>query len=208
MKRLSVLFIFLSILVLSVSSFSASSEEYRLDAGDVLGISVWGYQELQMPELMIRPDGKIAIPLVGEITAVGLTPAELTATLTKALSDYIKDPKVTLNVVQFRTTRVYVLGEVGKPGLYELVKEHRVLDALSSAGGFTKLASKSQIYLIRSADPDNFVKINLMDILKKGDLRQNYVLNEGDLLYLARGRIDFATDIFPIIEGLYFIRHF
>jgi len=208
MKKWVIVLIFLSISALSGSSFSASDVEYRLDAGDVLGVSVWGYQELQMPELMIRPDGKIAIPLVGEIKAAGLTPGELATALTKALGEYIREPKVTLNVVQFRTTRVYVLGDVIKPGLYELLKEHRVLDALGSAGGFTKFAAKTKVYLIRSGDSNHFVKINLTNMLKKGDLSQNFVLNEGDLLYLARGRVDIAGDILPIIQGLYYMRHF
>lgn len=183
------------------TGLAASAEAYRLGSGDVITVSVWGYPELQVPELTIRPDGKIAIPLVGEIQAAGLTPVELTAEITRSLGDFVKEPKVTVNVIKFRTTRVYVLGEVNKPGLYEIEKEHRVLDALAAAGGFTRSSDKGKVYLVRKDDQKNYTLINLNELLKKGDMSQNYILNDGDTLFLARHKLDYMKEILPFITA-------
>jgi polysaccharide export outer membrane protein len=230
------------------------SDTYRLGAGDSLVISVWGYQELENSEktpLIIRPDGKFSFPLVGEVTAAGLTPRELTERLTVCLSEYLKEPKVTVNVAKFRTmplvrefeasgltltqltanitqaiketigearltaeltkfgaTRVYVLGEVNKPGLCEVEKEHNVLDAIGAAGGFTKGANCRRVYLVRKGQTDQYTEIDLNRMLKKGDLRQNVTLNDGDVVYFARNKLNFFQDILPIISGIYYINHF
>jgi polysaccharide export outer membrane protein len=230
------------------------SETYRLDAGDSLVISVWGYQELENSDknpVIIRPDGKFSFPLVGEVTAVGLTPHELTERLTDCLSEYLKEPKVTVNVAKFRTmplvrefeasgltltqltgnitkaiketigearltaeltkfgaTRVYVLGEVNKPGLCEVEKDHNVLDAIGAAGGFTKGANCRRVYLVRKGQTDQYTEIDLNRMLKKGDLRQNVTLNDGDVVYFTRNKLNFFQDILPIISGIYYINHF
>jgi polysaccharide export outer membrane protein len=225
--------------------------DYRLGAGDSLVISVWGYPELENSEktpIIIRPDGKFSFPLVGEVTAAGLTPDELTRQLTLVLSEYLKEPHVTVNVAEFRTmpmvrefqaagltlaeltsaitaalqttipdarltaelvkfgtTRVYVLGEVAKPGLCEIEKDHNLLDAIGAAGGFTKGANCKRVYLVRKDQTDHYTEINLDRMLKKGDLRQNVTLNEGDVVYFTRSRINFAQDILPFITAWYYI---
>jgi polysaccharide export outer membrane protein len=227
------------------------SASYRLGSGDVLNIGVWGYPELQSPETVVRPDGKISFPLAGELTVNGLTPVELNQKITLALREFVKDPKITVNVVKFRTvplvgefeaegltvqeltakitaalqesaaearvavdivkfrtTRVYVLGEVNRPGLCEIEKDHYLLDAISSAGGFTKNANRKKVYLVRSGQTDSYTRINLDNILRKGDLSQNYLLNNGDLLFLGRSGIDFVRDILPFITAAYQINHF
>jgi polysaccharide export outer membrane protein len=232
-------------------------ETYRLGAGDAVTISVWGYKEFEnsdSPEkaqLIIRPDGKLSFPLVGEVAAAGLTLSELTQKMTLALSEYLKEPKVTVNVVKFRTmplvrefdakgltlaeligditttlketirdarltaelvkfgtTRVYVLGEVTKPGLCEVERDHNLLDAIGAAGGFTKGANCKRVYLVRKGQTDHYTEINLDRMLKKGDLRQNVALNEGDVVYFTRNKINFAQDILPFITSLYYINHF
>lgn len=205
MKKLGclipILLLLLLLLLISVTEIDADGE-YRLGFGDILGISVWGYTELQIEPLAIRPDGKIAVPLAGEIQAAGLTPQELTSKLTAALGQYIIAPKVTVNVVKFRTTRVYVLGEVGKPGLYELEKGHHLLDALSAAGGFTRGSAKNKVYLVRNGQHDKYTLINLNKILRKGDLSQNYLLGEGDVVFLTRNTLDYVRDILPFITAM------
>jgi polysaccharide export outer membrane protein len=226
-------------------------ETYRLGAGDLLGIDVWDYQDLTGIQIVVRPDGKLSFPLVGELTAAGLTPRELTEELTLALGKYLKAPQVNLNVVKFRTiplvrefdaqgltlreltatitaalkettaearltaeilkfgaTRVYVLGEVNKPGLCEIERDHNLLDAIGAAGGFTKGANRKRVYLVRKGQTGRYTEINLDRMLKKGDLRQNYCLNDGDMLYLGRNKIDFAKDILPFITAIYQVKHF
>lgn len=98
-----------------------------------------------------------------------------------------------------------MLGEVKKPGLYELEKSHRVLDALGKAEGFTEKAAKKKIFLIRKGAEEP-VLVNINNFLKKSDQSQNYVLNEGDCLYLtSNGKIDIVRDIMPFISGAYMV---
>ncbi|MPN03009.1 hypothetical protein SDC9_150232 [bioreactor metagenome] len=129
--------------------------------------------------------------------------------LTGGLSNYVKNPKVTANVFKFRTTRVYVLGEVPKPGLYELDKRHNLLDAISAAGGYTKEAAKKKVHIIRHNQTDKPIQANLLNLLQRGDMTQNYALREGDVVYLSNnGRIDFAQDIMPFLTGAYYMNEF
>ncbi|HYH03943.1 MAG TPA: polysaccharide biosynthesis/export family protein [Bacillota bacterium] len=207
LKKVAGLVLVMISLIISVAVL-AEPADYRLGPGDVLGIDVWGYKEMQYPEVIVRPDGKISFPLVGEVTAAGMNAAELTGKLTTALSAYVKEPKVTINVVKLRTVRVYVLGEVTKPGLCEIDKSHNLLDAIGAAGGFTKSADAKRVYLVRNGQTDSYTEVNLDRLLKKGDLSQNYALNNGDVVYFTRNKVDFARDILPFIAAAYQIKHF
>lgn len=185
---------------------TALAEDYRLGPGDVLNISVWGFEDLQVEQIAIRPDGKLAFPLVGEVQADKLTPGELTANIAAELNDYFTNPRVTVNVVKFRTTRIHVLGEVPKPGVYELDKRHNLIDAISAAGGYTKDAAKKKVHIIHVEQDGKLVQANLFNLLHRGDVSQNYTLREGDVVFLSsNGRIDFAKDIMPFISAAYLI---
>lgn len=193
-----------ALLALNVACVSAQADEYKLGPGDVISVGVWGYEDLKNEELVIRPDGKLSFPLAGELTVQGMTSGELTAALTTRLGDYVKDPNVTVNVAKFRTTRVYVLGEVNKPGMYELEKQHNLLDAIGMAGSYTKRAAKKEIFVIHKDNVDKPRKVNLLKLLKNGDISQNVALNEGDVVYLtSNGKINFATDILPWFSAVY-----
>ena len=196
--------------LLMVSSLVFASE-YIMCPGDQLEIVVIGNEDINTTTLatnkyIVRPDGKLSFPLIGEIDTTGLTVSQFTNMMQTRLGEYIVQPHVTVNITQLGTTRVYVLGEVKKPGLYELVKSHNVLDAIGIAEGYTKDAAKKKVFLIHKDHKGEPLKINLNDLLKKGDTSQNYALVEGDLLYLtSNGRIDFARDILPIISVAYMI---
>lgn len=193
-----------ALLALNVACVSAQADEYKLGPGDVISVGVWGYEDLKNEELVVRPDGKLSFPLAGELTVQGMTSGELTAALTTRLGDYVKDPNVTVNVAKFRTTRVYVLGEVNKPGMYELEKQHNLLDAIGMAGSYTKRAAKKEIFVIHKDNVDKPRKVNLLKLLKNGDISQNVALNEGDVVYLtSNGKINFATDILPWFSAVY-----
>lgn len=194
------LVLFVSIFLLLGLSLVGTAQDYFLSTGDCLDISVYGYQELQVKELVIRPDGKIGFPLVGEVQAAGLTPGTLSANLTKSLAEYVINPRVTVNVVKFHTIRVYVLGEVSRPGMYEIEKQHNLLDALSMAGGYTRFTSKKSVYIVEKATGKH-IRVNLKKLLTKGDLTQNRQLNDGDVVYLGRNGLSFVTDILPLITG-------
>lgn len=197
------IFVFTCILLVMAYS-SVMAEEYRFAPGDVLSIGVYGYEELQIKELVIRPDGRLAFPLVGECEAKGRTVAELTKILTERLSEYVKDPHVTVNVDKFHTTRIYVLGEVIKPGMYEIEKQHNLLDAISVAGGFTQKAAKKKVFVLKQGQPDHPVVINLLSLLQRADMSQNIALADGDVVFLTRNnKIFFAKDIMPFISALY-----
>lgn len=207
-KKLSVL-LFACLLALSAI---AQAEEYMMCPGDRLDIVVAGHEDISTDvgaaggKYIVRPDGRLSFPLIGELDITGKTVDAFTKELEKRLAEYIINPRVTVNIAQLGTTRVYVLGEVNKPGLYELEKSHKVLDAIGKAQGFTKDAAKKKVFLVRKDHKGEPVKVNLNDILKKGDVSQNHTLQEGDLLYLtSNGRIDFAKDIMPFISGAYMV---
>ncbi|MDR3591509.1 MAG: polysaccharide export protein [Negativicutes bacterium] len=208
MKSWVVIFVALFMLVSPV----AQAAGYVLRAGDALDINVMGFDELnQKPAggTVIRPDGTISFPFVGELMAQGLTAGELGEYLATELKRYYNDPMVTVNVLKFNTTRVYVLGEVNRPGLYELDRHRNLTEALGLAGGWTKDAAKTKILIIhidKKGTPD---KINLMELLKKGDLSQNPTLSEGDIIYLSdNGRVNIAQDILPYVTTAYLTRYY
>ena len=172
---------------------AASAEEYIMTPGDQLQIYVLGHPDISSTRAnsdssyTVRPDGKLNFPLVGEIDVNGLTVFEFTNLLTKELSEYIINPKITVNVAKLGTTRVFVLGEVKNQGMHELTKSHRVLDALGAAGGFTEKSAKKNIYLVRNGvrEADRVQKLNILNYMKKGDMSQNLILQEGDCLFLT-----------------------
>ena len=184
----------------------AAAEEYIMSPGDQLQIYVLGHPDISSTRAntdsayTVRPDGKLNFPLVGEIDVNGMTVFEFTQLLTKELSEYIINPNITVNVAKLGTTRVFVMGEVNRQGMYELTKSHRVLDALGAAGGFTQKAAKKNIYLVRNVgQPEEIVqKLNINNFLRKGDVTQNLVLHEGDCLYLTSNHKITLADVLLI----------
>ena len=209
MKRIvGSLFVLLLVLLWVTDVGAAISDDYRLGFGDVINIAFGasGYDTgLQDKEFAVRPDGKIAFPLIGEVQVEGLTVNELTQTINNLLSKYIKDPQVTLSFIKFRTIRVYVLGEVANPGVYEISKSHNLLDAIGSAGGFTKYANKKEVYVVHKST-SQYQKADLNKLLKKGDLTQNYELGEGDVVYLTPNGLSFLNEVLPYISTAYQIK--
>lgn len=183
-KILSVIVIW--IVLTGVPIQTAFSQEYILGPGDVLSIGVYGHEELQMKDLVVRSDGKIAFPIVGEVQAGGLSILQLTERLAASLSDYVKQPTLLINIEKYRTTRVYVLGEVPRPGMYEIEKQHNLLDALGMAGGFSKNTAKKKVIVIHKDDPNHPLKVNLLNLLEHADMTQNVVLYDGDVVYFTR----------------------
>ena len=190
---------------------TACAEEYYMRPGDELNIVVTQQQDLgnsstnQSP-FVVRPDGNVSFPLVGEIHAEGMTVSQFTAVLQQGLSRYIVDPDVSVNISKLGRVRVYVFGEVRKPGAVELDKGHTVIDAIGAAQGFTRDTAKKKIFLIHQDQPKSLIPINLNNMLKTGDMSQNVTLREGDILYLTKNhRIDFARDIAPILSSVYMV---
>lgn len=197
--------------LLTCSSLTAAapSNDYIMTPGDQLQIYVLDHPDLSSTRAnadssyVVRPDGKVEFPLIGTIDTTGKTVAQFTAELKARLSEYIVNPDITVNVAKLGTTRVFVLGEVNKPGMHELTKGHRVLDALGAAGSFTEKAAKKNIFLIREGKEETMQKIKLNDFLYKGDTKQNIVLQEGDCLYLTGNhKLNFLKDVAPFLFGV------
>ena len=149
---------------------------YVIGAEDILSIKVWREPDFSAP-YGVRPDGKITIPLVGDLQAAGLTPQRLSEQLEQALSEYINKPDVTVTVQQVNSKKFFLTGEVYRPGEYPLVTPTRIFDALSNAGGFRDFANKKKIILIRGNERYRF---NYQDVLKGKNLGQNIFLENGD----------------------------
>jgi polysaccharide biosynthesis/export protein len=132
----------------SVQRPVAQDPNYVIGPQDVLDISVWKEAELTRT-VPVRPDGKISMPLLNDVRAAGLTPNELAAQITASLKRFVSDPQVTVIVVQINSQRVYILGEVTRTGAYPLLPDMTILQALSSAGGFTAFANRKKIYMFR-----------------------------------------------------------
>jgi polysaccharide export outer membrane protein len=160
--------------------------DYILGNGDKLDIRVWRNPELSV-SLPVRPDGKISIPLAGEVIAAGKSTAELTSTLVDKLSVYIKQPQVTVIVTDPLSAefiqRVRITGAISNPMSTPWRSGMTVLDLVLLAGGTTDFASESKALLYRKNGNDMSVyPINLEDILKKGKLDTNYTLTPSDII--------------------------
>ena len=208
MKK-TILALTLALSLQGLAAASAADNDYIMCPGDQLQVVVYRHTDISSPlnstPYIVRPDGKVTFPLIGDIDVTGKTVTEFTRQLEASLAEYLVRPQVSVNILKLGTTRVYVLGEVKKPGLHELEKSHRVLDALGKAEGFTEKAAKKKIFLIRKGAEEP-VLVNINNFLKKSDQSQNYVLNEGDCLYLtSNGKINIVRDIMPFVNGAYMI---
>lgn len=174
--------ILLTFLIMVCLCASACAEEYKVRAGDVIDINVLNYDELTATYI-VRSDGVLVFPLLGEMKVEGMTTTQLAGDLNLKLREYLTEPEVYINILQEGTTRVYLLGEIKSPGMYELKKSRTVIDAITAAGSYTSKTAKKSIYLIRKNKDEEPIKINLEKMLETGDMSQNYELHEGDVLY-------------------------
>ena len=156
--------------------------DYTLSPGDQLEISVWKEPDLTKT-VIVRPDGKFSVPLAGEINAVGRTLVQVQADITTRLLKYIPEAVVTATLVQLEGNRVYVIGQVNKPGSYVMNPRYNVLQALSVAGGLTPFAGANDIIILRGTGPKRQVlPFKYGDVSKGRSLEQNISLEAGDVV--------------------------
>lgn len=154
--------------------------DYRIGAEDVLDIVFWREKDLSA-EVVVRPDGKIALPLLNDLQAAGLTPVELRATLLEAARKYVADPNVTVVVKQINSRKVFITGEVEKPGTYPLGGPTTVMQLIAMAGGLKEYAKGGRILVMRvEAGRQVAYRFSYSDILKRVRLSQNIQLKPGD----------------------------
>lgn len=159
--------------------------EYIIGADDVLQISVWQNPDLTQ-EAIVRPDGRISFPLIGDIQAAGQTVPELDTDVTERLKEYIKYPEVSISIKKIGGQKVIVLGEINSPGVYSVSGAKTILEAIALAGGFTRDAVASSVILVRGgfANPKP-QRMNLTKALN-GDLRLNVVLQSEDIVFVPK----------------------
>lgn len=164
-------------------------EPYRIAPADVIDVTVWGEPDLSK-QVVVPPDGKITYPLIGEIDVIGLTTQELANKLTEKLKEFIKEPNVAVSIVKFSFNKFYILGEVNKPGEYDLVPSLGLREAIALAGGVTPQADATSVLLINKEGKKG--KINLQEILKGGE---DIKLNPGDTIIVPQAVVSVIGEV-------------
>lgn len=155
---------------------SIDTKTYIIGAEDVLGIKVWNEAQLTN-SYTVRPDGRISMPLIGEVQAATMTPEKLGANITEALSKFIQHPDVSVSVNQVNSKKYFIMGEVNKTGSFPLLVPTTVMEALVNAGGFRDFAKKSNLVIVRGTQR---FKFNFNEVYKGKRLEQNIQLEAGD----------------------------
>ena len=155
-----------------------------IGVSDVLTLSVWREDQLQVT-VPVRPDGRIAVPLLGEIEVVGRTPIEVQAELTTGYEGYVTAPAVSLLVTEINSRKVYVLGEVKEPGVFDILRPIKLLQVLAMAGGFTDFAKKDEVVVIREGtEGDLRIEFSVKAITTGRSPEDNILLFPGDTIYV------------------------
>lgn len=164
------------------SSGAKLPKSYIIGQGDVLEVFVWRNQELSR-QVVVRPDGKISLPLLQDVQAEGLTAQELKDQITSRLKQYVQNPTVTVIVSQINSYKISILGKVANPGVYQINLKTTLIEAISMAGGLTEWANKRKITLIRDhgGKKQKYI-VNYKKIISGKDPAQNVVLKRGDTI--------------------------
>ncbi len=152
------------------------THKYIIGAEDVLGILVWREPEVSRV-VVVRPDGKISMPMIGEVQAAGLSPVDLGNNLVQALTKFIRGPEVLVSVQAVNSKKYYIDGQVSRPGEYRLITPTTILEALSQAGGFRDFANMKKIRVLRGATT---LKFNYKDVSHGKHMEENIFVQSGD----------------------------
>jgi len=158
--------------------------DYVIGPEDVLTIIFWREKDLSN-DVMVRPDGKISLPLINEVMAAGLTPEQLRQKLSEQAQRFVEDPNVTVVVKTINSRRVFVIGEVMKPGPYSLMAPTTVLQLISMTGGLQEYADSKNITIMRTENgkPVTY-RFNYKDVVKQRNPKQNIELKPGDTIVI------------------------
>ena len=172
----------LGLLAVTPAAAQQPLPNYTLLPGDEINVAVWREEDLQR-DILIRPDGKFSFPLVGEILAINRTPAQVQAEIAQKLQLYIPEAVVTVTVNSINGNRIFVIGQVSRPGAYVMNPQINVLQALSLAGGGTPFASLNNIIIVRGrGDGQRTVPFRYDDVARGRNLDQNIMLEAGDVI--------------------------
>jgi len=159
---------------------ASADGDYHVGPGDVIAILVWKEPDASS-SVVIRPDGKISLPLVNDLSVVGKTPMEIQDIISKKLSPFIKTPNVTVTVKEINSKKVFVLGQVNRTGAYQITQPTTVLQILTEAGGLQAFANGKGIYVLRTENgKQTKLPFNYKDVVKGEKIEQNVLLRPGD----------------------------
>lgn len=167
----------------AAATSKAHDDSYIIGPDDVLAVNVWKEPEVSRT-VPVRSDGKISLPLAGEVQASGQTPRQLEQSLSARLKSFISEPEVTVIVEQIKSQKFNMLGQVARPGSYPLSSSSTVLDAIALAGGFRDFAKQKSIYVLRQ-NPDGTqsrLPFNYKDVIKGKNPEQNIKLQSNDTI--------------------------
>jgi len=160
----------------------AALDAYKIGPEDVLAITVWKNEPMSRV-VQVRPDGMISLPLIDDVSAAGLTPVQFRDVLVKRMSEFIPNPEVSVIVTDVRNYKVSVLGEVMKPGRFELKSYTTILDVIAQAGGFTQFAARGKIIVLRpSGKSMKRIPFNYNKVVAAGGEEENFYLQPGDIV--------------------------
>jgi polysaccharide export outer membrane protein len=189
MKDLIVRTAYLSVLCAAVVSSAAAQQmpaSHSLPTGYVIGVEdiltvVFLREKDLSAEVVVRPDGKISLPLLNDLHAAGLTPEQLSDVVEQTARKYIRDAEATVIVKDIRSRKVFVIGEVAKPGGFQLANEMTVLQLIAQAGGFLEYANKGDVIVVRNENGrEQRLKFNYNEVVKGKNTEQNMMLRPGD----------------------------
>ena len=197
--RKNVLFVISIILICLYAVIPADCQEYIIGEGDLLRITVYDHPDLTT-ETRVSGEGQVNFPLIGEVIVNGLTGQEIEKKIVQLLKgDYIKDPHVSVFIMEYKSKKVTVLGEFTKPGLVMLRGDSTLLEVISNAGGITPNAGE-KLYIQRKIvkggsdrNADITVVINLKKLLEEGDITANTDVEDGDSIYVPRASFVYVT---------------
>lgn len=167
---------------------ASSDYNYHIGPGDTVNIVVWRNPELSM-SVPVRPDGKLAAPLIEDLPALGKNPTTLARDIEQALSKFIRDPVVTVIVTQFvgpYSEQIRVVGEAAKPQVLPYKQKMTLLDVMIAVGGMTDFADGNGASILRSADGNKQYGVRIKDLVKRGDVSANVEMKPGDVLIIPR----------------------
>jgi len=181
MKKNILILICLSLIIFVLTS-NIAAQDYLIGPDDVLKITVYREEDMDRT-VRVSSDGYISFPLLGKVKAEGLTVSGLERSLIMELIRYLKNPQVTVFIEEYGT--ITVSGQVEKPGSYPLKGEMSVIEAISMAGGFTKIAAQNAVKVMRLEEGKKKpIRVRVADISKKGDKSKDIPLNRGDIIFV------------------------
>lgn len=168
----------------AVAGPKVHDDSYVIGNDDLLSVNVWKEPDVTQRSVPVRSDGKISLPLVGEIQAAGQTPVKLEQDIAGKLQNFISDPEVSVMVLQSNSQKFNILGQVAKPGTYTIANSPTVLDAIAQAGGFRDFAKQKAIYILRQGPDGKELRLpfNYKEVIKGRNLAQNVKIQARDTI--------------------------